>query len=291
MDRSNLDYPGHYMRRIKSVSLSIPCVVGPYTSVSCKLSLISNKYRKNVTPKLGAGAPTDNDKYNETVGNDDRFVYNIGTIQSIATSTAQNDSGVFELNFRDERYLPFEGTGAISTWQLEMPKAFQQFDFNTISDVIVHLKYTARDGGSGFKTLVENVLKDLLNDMVLAATRTGLYIAFNLKHDLPNEWHKLKQSNSVSINLTKDRLPFYVQDRTPTITGATWLARINKNPAPTNFPMELNGTVFNLNADSNLNNLHKGASALISLESEFSLSTLSATSIEDIWLICHYSIT
>ena len=104
MDRSNLDYPGHYMRRIKSVSLSIPCVVGPYTSVSCKLSLISNKYRKNVTPKLGAGAPTDNDKYNETVGNDDRFVYNIGTIQSIATSTAQNDSGVFELNFRDERY-------------------------------------------------------------------------------------------------------------------------------------------------------------------------------------------
>ena len=283
----NLDHPGHYMRRIKSVSLSIPCVVGPYTSVSCKLSLLSNKYRKNATPKPEATT----DKYSETVGNDDRFVYNVGTIQSIATSTAQNDSGVFELNFRDERYLPFEGTGAISTWQLEMPKAFQQFDFNTISDVIVHLKYTARDGGSSFKTLVENVLKDLLNEMVLAATRTGLYIAFNLKHDLPNEWHKLKQASSVSINLTKDRLPFYVQDRTPTITGATWLARINKNPAPANFPMELNGTVFNLNADSNLNNLHKGASALISLGSEFSLSTLSATSIEDIWLICHYSIT
>jgi hypothetical protein len=29
--------------------------------------------------------------------------------QSIATSNAQNDDGMFELNFRDERYLPFEG--------------------------------------------------------------------------------------------------------------------------------------------------------------------------------------
>jgi hypothetical protein len=35
-------------------------------------------------------------------------------MQSIATSHAQNDSGMFELNFRDERYLPFEGAGAIS---------------------------------------------------------------------------------------------------------------------------------------------------------------------------------
>jgi len=283
----NLDHPGHYMRRIKSVSLSIPCVVGPYTSVNCKLSLVSNKYRKNATPK--PGATTDKEKYSETSGNDDRFVYNIGTIQSIATSTAQNDSGVFELNFRDERYLPFEGTGTISTWQLEMPKAFQQFDFNTISDVIMHLKYTARDGGSSFKTLAENVLKDLLNEMVLEASRTGLYIAFNLKHDMPNEWHKLKQANSTSINLPKERLPFYVQDRTPAITETIWLARIKGNPAT--FVMNLNGSSFNLNRDSSLNNLCKGSSTPITLGTDFSLSTSDATNLEDIWLICHYSIT
>src|SRR5205823_3874625 len=29
------DCPGHYMRRIKSVALSIPSVTGPYTSVNC----------------------------------------------------------------------------------------------------------------------------------------------------------------------------------------------------------------------------------------------------------------
>jgi hypothetical protein len=47
-------------------------------------------------------------------GDDPRFRDNVGAIQSITTSSAQNDSGLFELNFRDEWYLPFEGAGAIS---------------------------------------------------------------------------------------------------------------------------------------------------------------------------------
>ena len=34
----DLDYPGHYFRRIKSVSLTLPCVVGPYTTISCTLA-------------------------------------------------------------------------------------------------------------------------------------------------------------------------------------------------------------------------------------------------------------
>ena len=35
----DLDGPGHYMRRLKSVSLTVPCVVGPYAGVHCTLSL------------------------------------------------------------------------------------------------------------------------------------------------------------------------------------------------------------------------------------------------------------
>jgi Tc toxin complex TcA C-terminal TcB-binding domain len=31
------DYPGHYMRRIKTVSLTIPCVTGQYTGINCTL--------------------------------------------------------------------------------------------------------------------------------------------------------------------------------------------------------------------------------------------------------------
>ena len=51
-------------------------------------------------------------------------------ITSIAVSTGQNDSGVFELNFRDERYIPFEGAGAISKWRIELPGTFREFDYD-----------------------------------------------------------------------------------------------------------------------------------------------------------------
>ena len=49
-----------------------------------------------------------------------RFIENNIPVKAIAASNAQNDSGIFELNFRDERYLPFEGAGAISEWSLEL---------------------------------------------------------------------------------------------------------------------------------------------------------------------------
>jgi hypothetical protein len=43
----DLDYPGHYFRRIKSVSLTLPCVTGPYTTIACTLRLLNNSIRIN----------------------------------------------------------------------------------------------------------------------------------------------------------------------------------------------------------------------------------------------------
>src|SRR5262245_66598782 len=47
------DCPGHYMRRIKSVALTIPSVVGPYTSVNCALSILRSMVRKSPLMKEG----------------------------------------------------------------------------------------------------------------------------------------------------------------------------------------------------------------------------------------------
>jgi Tc toxin complex TcA C-terminal TcB-binding domain len=41
----DMDRPGDYMRRIKSVALTVPCVVGPYTSLNCTLRLLEHKFR------------------------------------------------------------------------------------------------------------------------------------------------------------------------------------------------------------------------------------------------------
>lgn len=86
---------------------------------------------------------------------DDHFVDYIGAVQSIVTSSGQNDSGLFETNLRDERFLPFEGAGAESTWKLDLPPDYRAFDYQTISDVVLHIRYTARSaveaqGESGF---------------------------------------------------------------------------------------------------------------------------------------------
>jgi hypothetical protein len=282
----DLDYPGQYMRRIKTVSLSLPCVVGPYTTVGCKLSLVSNKYRKN-TNLLSGGS--DADKYKEQAGGDERFVYNIGTIQSIATSGAQNDSGLFELNFHDERYLPFEGAGAVGTWRIEMPSKFRQFDPNTITDVIIHLKYTARDGGSTFRTTVENALRDLLNVMDLHSGVSGLYRSFNLRQEFPENWYQLKTTNSTTLTLGADKLPYFSAGHTPTVASASWVGRLTGSP--TTYAMQLDAVAFNLNKDPNFGGLCKGDSAAITLGTAFTLSAASTTDLEDLLLVVKYSLS
>ena len=174
----DLDNPGHYMRRIKHVSLSMPSVTGPYTSLSCTLSLLKSSLRKS---------PLVNDaEYQRQGSEDERFVDYFGTIQSIVTSSGTNDSGMFETNLRDERLLPFEGAGAESTWKLELPASFRQFDYTTISDVILHIRYTARQGGSQLQSKATEHLQELLTE----ANASGLALVFSLQHDFPGEWHR-----------------------------------------------------------------------------------------------------
>src|SRR5262249_13537970 len=131
----DLDFPGHYFRRLKSVAITVPCVVGPYAGVSGTLTLLSHTVRRQAIT-IGGGYA---DPKNREVS--------YGPIESIATSSGQNDSGLFELNFHDERYLPFEGAGATSTWNFRLAPTFRAFDYDTINDVILHLRYTARDAG------------------------------------------------------------------------------------------------------------------------------------------------
>ncbi len=204
----DLDTPGHYMRRIKSVSLSIPAVAGPYTSVNCTLTLLGSTVRRSSELK-------DGDYPRASDGEDDRFVDYYGTVQSIATSNAQNDSGLFETNLRDERYLPFEGLGAISTWRLELPAEFRQFDYNTISDVILHMRYTAREGGSLLKEAAISNLENVVEDAAIP----GLALLFSLRHDFPNEWQQFVSSEEGNLEITikQEHFPYFTQEKEITV--------------------------------------------------------------------------
>jgi len=206
----DLDCPGHYLRRIKNVALSIPSVVGPYTSVNCTLSLLKSSLRKSSVPKDG--------EYARQGPEDDRFVDYVGAVQSIVTSSGQNDSGMFETNLRDERFLPFEGAGAESTWKLDLPKDYPAFDYSTISDVIAHIRYTARQGVDATK------VKAALDTLFGQANQAGLALVLSLRHDFPTEWSafvndKTQPPAPFTATIRKDFFPYFAQGKTITIKG------------------------------------------------------------------------
>ena len=182
----DLDCPGHYFRRIKSLALTLPCVTGPYTSVNCTLTLEAS------TIRISTDLP--NNKYGRQGSDDIRFNDYYGTVQSIVTSSGQSDSGLFETNLRDERYLPFEGAGiAGSQWQLTLPSVVPQFDVDTITDVILQVRYTAREGGDVLKAAAVSNLQTLINQ----AQTVGSVCLLSIRHEFPSQWAKFQ---SVTIN-------------------------------------------------------------------------------------------
>lgn len=204
----DLEQPGHYFRRIKSLSISVPCVVAPQRSVALKLTQTSNRVR--VSPAIRSGLPPGSDPYAEDPGNESRFRYNVGSVQSITLSRGQEDAGLFSVNLEDDRYLPFEGSGAIGTYALELPNNLRSFDYSSITDVLFHVRYTARDGGGDFRSAVQTNLRSGLNQMILKTGRTGLFHAFDLRRDHPDLWYRLVSTGSESLTLDHDWLPYFI---------------------------------------------------------------------------------
>jgi hypothetical protein len=154
---------------------------------------------------------------------DSHFLANFSAAESIATSSAQNDSGLFVVNFNDERYLPFEGAGAISTWQLSMPQDNNAFDFDTITDVIFNLRYTARDGGPTLRAIASaaavlppgSQVGGASSSQTSSPQQQTLTRLFSLRHEFPTDWNtflyppdQTAPDQTMTINITQDRFPF-----------------------------------------------------------------------------------
>ncbi len=203
----DLGGPGHYFRRIKSVAVTLPCVAGPYTSVNCMLTLQKSSIRISTDPgKTYARHGSDDPRFNDYYG----------TLQSIVTSSAQSDSGLFETNLKDERYLPFEGAGiAGSQWQITLPSDVKEFDFDTITDTVLHVRYTAREGGELLKAAaVKN-----LQTQIRHANTIGSVCLFSIRHEFPSSWAKFQGvaiggptlTAELSLTLLPELYPFWAQ--------------------------------------------------------------------------------
>ena len=196
----DMDFPGQFFRRIKAVRVSVPCVVGPYTNVSATLHLLSS-WTRRTTDLVDTTQPIQ-----DAVG---------APQTAIAVSSANQDGGMFELSFGDPRYLPFEGAGVVSSWQLELPTAVRAFDYDTIADVVFHVSYTAREATDpNFKIGVNATFESNINTWGAGPLGNGasLMRMLSLRHEFSSEWNRLMhpsagQAPEIVLQLSKQHFP------------------------------------------------------------------------------------
>jgi|GEM_PF-6979758 len=291
----DLDYPGQYQRRIKSISISIPAVTGPYTNVNCKLTLLNSSFRKNALLTNGVYEQS-------TTIEDPRFVSAGAAIQSIATSSGIKDTGMFEFNFNDSRYLPFEGAGVISNWLLELPAEIRQFDYDTISDVIIHINYTSLQDGV-LKTAATNYLTAQLTQLMgLGEGMNEYHRMISLKQECTDKLYQFLNpqsgsGSSTELSITHDDFPYFIHDMSKKITSITLFVRkkvidlnmtISINSIPATSWVAVNSATDWSSISLNMTNLELDTSA-----SELTVS-LSCNAIfpdvDDILILLNYTI-
>jgi len=149
---------------------------------------------------------------------DDPFVRkdNLG-IRSIVTSRGENDRGLFN-EPEEERYSPFEGAGAISTWRIELPE-IPAFDYSTISDVILHLEFTALEGGEAFRQEVVARVGERMAD-------NGFLHGFDVRSLAPEEARRFLSPDgsgeqTIVVPVREELLPYPLRAYSPKIEGIT----------------------------------------------------------------------
>ncbi|MFF4293562.1 neuraminidase-like domain-containing protein [Streptomyces vinaceus] len=302
----DLDHPGHYFRRLKTVSLSIPCIVAPYGTVGCTLTLTANSLRKDATLL--------NEKYPRQAAGETRFLDDVTAVQSIATSSAVNDAGVFDVRFDDHRYPPFEGAGAISSWHLRLNSEIAQFDADSISDVVIHLQYTAREGGGPLRTEALKDMKKALSSVAAAACRRdGLYRVLDLKREFPDEFYQFlhpanpTDDQAIELGDLTNRLPSvtraFATTKVRRVAVAAWMkdaARYEVLLTPLGSGP---GDLLTLAPDAAYRGMHRAAKDLTGREASMTIRTvkirkagasdfhsLPADAVDELFLILNYTV-
>ncbi|MES2936900.1 MAG: neuraminidase-like domain-containing protein [Pseudomonadota bacterium] len=222
----DLFYPGHYRRRIKAARITIPCITGPYSNVSATLTLKQSFVRGQ--PQAGDASLVE---------------LPLRHTSTVATSTAQNDAGVFDFSFRDERYMPFEGAGAVSVWSLTLPKSFRPFDYQTINDVILHLSYSAMaDGVLRGKVEADNAA--LETTIAKALTDHPVARVLSLRQDFSSIYQRLVNSapgTQALLELDERLLPVFIRARTLKVARALLLVRTEAGATAAGTQVKVNG--------------------------------------------------
>ena len=197
------DFPGHYCRLIKTIAVDLVLANGVLANAT--LTQVTSRTVMQPDPKAVSYllSPKENPPLSLRT--------NWKAQQQIALSyhtQYETNSGVFELNFDADHYLPFEGTGAVSHWRLELGGPPNAYDLRTLTDVTITIKYTALQGGDAFAASVRGMLKP-----------TDTVRGFNLNVDFANAWQAFLQGTDTTLQLplTQSLFPNMVGGAIPAI--------------------------------------------------------------------------
>jgi hypothetical protein len=203
------DFPGHYQRLIRQVSVSLVALVPPTRGIRATLS--SSGISQVITASSdGTFGPV-------TLRRDP---------SAISFTSPANATGVFQVDLQPNMLLPFEGSGVDTTWDFSLPPTANPFDFRSISDFLVTIDYTAL-ADNGYQA---QVIRSLNADLTRSAD-----CVFSLTRDFPDQWYALNNpppgqaTASTVLTLTGANFPVNIA---PASLASTQLAVQLSGSAP-----------------------------------------------------------
>jgi hypothetical protein len=186
------DFPGHYRRQIRTIDLVFAAAEDQRLPINATLTQLSHKTVLEPDAKAVKFLLDPKDQPPPTIRDNWKASQQIAL--SHVTDQYDKNNGLFELRFDDERYLPFEGTGAVSLWRLELNGKQGAYNIDDLQDVTITLKYSAEQGGAAFATAVKGMLKPY---------PTARF--FDIARDFPEEWAAFSENGADELTLTLSR--------------------------------------------------------------------------------------
>ncbi|MFT3717494.1 neuraminidase-like domain-containing protein [Pseudorhodoferax sp.] len=160
------EFPGHHLRLVRRVRLSMVATVPAVRGVRATLS----------TPGLSRVVVERDGFASVTLARPAEAIAFTGTSQA---------SGLFELEPDRGLLLPFEGMGVDAAWRLDLPKPANPFDYGQIADVLLTLDYSALDSRDYRRKVVAGL-----------GRRVGGERLFSVRHQFPDAWYALHNAQA-----------------------------------------------------------------------------------------------
>jgi hypothetical protein len=191
LDQFDRDFPGHYLRLIKRVRVSVIALVPPTEGIRATLS--STGISRVVSGSNSAFRETEIRRDPET----------------IAFTAPINATGLFELQEQPEMLLPFESNGVAASWIFSLPRAANMLDYSTIADVLVTIEYTALESGVYRSQVIQQL------DRTTSGERP-----FSFRQQFADAWYDLNNSDMLEDDDRQIRVTFETRrsDFPPNVT-------------------------------------------------------------------------